>query len=55
MLVLLNTLINYSYHIFTGLISLLLIWEINKSEDTYEVVLYSIILVPFVLRTFHLK
>lgn len=55
MLVILNTLVNYSYYLFTALISLLLIREIIKTEDIYEVVLYSIILVPFVLRSLHLK
>ncbi|MFW5981077.1 MAG: hypothetical protein ACOCRU_00715 [bacterium] len=55
MLEILNTLVNYSYYGITILISLLLIKEIIKTEDIYEVVLYSIILVPFVLRSLHLK
>ena len=44
------------YHfLFTILISLLLLREIIKSEDPQEVVLYSIILIPFILRSLHLK
>jgi hypothetical protein len=32
-----------------------LLREIIKSEDPQEVVLYSIILIPFILRSLHLK
>lgn len=55
MLTLMNTIVNYSYYLFTILISLLLIREIIKTKDIYEVVLYSIILVPFILRSLRLK
>lgn len=55
MLTLLNTVVNYSYYLFSILISLLLIREIIKTKDVYEVVLYSIILVPFILRSLRLK
>ncbi len=55
MLTFINTLVNYSYYLFTILISLLLIREIIKTKDIYEVVLYSIILIPFILRSLRLK
>ncbi len=55
MLTLMNTVVNYSYYILSILISLLLIREIIKTKDIYEVVLYSIILVPFILRSLRLK
>lgn len=50
-----NTLINYSYHIFSGFIAVILIREILKSDDLQESLLYCIILMPFVLRALHIK
>ena len=55
LMVLINTVIHHIYFLFTILISLLLLREIIKSEDPQEVVLYSIILIPFILRSLHLK
>jgi len=55
MLTLLNSIVNYSYYLITIFISFILIREIIKSEDAQEVVLYCIILIPFVLRSLHIK
>jgi len=55
MLTLLNTIVNYSYYILTIFISFILIREIIKTDDLQESILYCIILIPFVLRSLHIK
>ncbi len=55
MLTLLNTIVNYSYYILSIFISFVLIREIIKTKDVQESILYCIILIPFVLRSLHIK
>lgn len=51
----LNGLISIIYYVFVGYIALLLIYNLAKSENWKEEVLYIIILIPFLLRLFRLK
>ena len=55
MLTILNTIVNYSYYLLTIFVSFILIREIIKTDDVQESVLYCIILIPFVLRSLHIK
>jgi hypothetical protein len=52
---LINTLINASYYVLSAIVSLILIRNIIKTRDAQEAVLYCIILMPFLLRVFHIK
>lgn len=54
-MVLVNTVVMFTYYIITALISFVLIRNIIKTRDAQEVVLYCIILIPFLLRIFHIK
>lgn len=51
----LNTLITTIYYILTGYIIILLIYNLVKSKNWKEEILYVIILLPFLLRLFRLK
>lgn len=50
-----NTLIMYAYQLLSAFVAIVLIREILKTKDPQEAVLFSIILVPFVLRVLRLK
>jgi len=50
-----NLIITIIYHIFSGFIAFVLLWSIIKTKDVQEAILYSIILMPFVLRALHIK
>ncbi len=50
-----NTVIMVIYHLISAFIAFVLIREIIKTKDAQEAVLFSIILIPFVLRVLHLK
>lgn len=50
-----NLIIMIIYHIMSAFIAFVLIWSIIKTKDIQEAILYCIILVPFVLRVFHIK
>jgi len=52
---LLNTLISIIYYAFTGFIIILIIYNLAKTKDWKEEILYIIILIPFLLRLFMLK
>lgn len=47
--------ITFIYHLISAFIAFILIREIIKTKDIQEAVLYSIILMPFVLRVLHIK
>jgi uncharacterized protein YqhQ len=55
MLTLLNTIVNYSYYLLSIFVAFILIREIIKTDDLQESILYCIILIPFVLRSLHIK
>ncbi len=52
---LLNSIISVLYYVIIGLISILLIYNLIKSKDWKEEILYIVILLPFLLRLFMLK
>jgi len=51
----LNTVIEFSYYLLSAFIAFVLIREIYKTENYQEAVLYSVILVPFILRILRIK
>ena len=51
----LTTIIMIMYHLLSAFIAIVLIREIIKTKDAQEAVLFSIILIPFVLRVLHVK
>ena len=51
----LNILISIIYYILIGYIVLLIIYNLVKSKNWKEEILYIIILIPFILRLFRLK
>ncbi|HOR41899.1 MAG TPA: hypothetical protein PK111_01840 [Atribacterota bacterium] len=50
-----NLIIMIIYHLISAFISFVLIWSIIKTKNIQEAILYCIILIPFVLRVFHIK
>ncbi|MFC2119228.1 hypothetical protein ACFLTI_06430 [Bacteroidota bacterium] len=50
-----DSLISVLYYAFTGFIAILLIYNVIKSKDWKEEILYVIVLLPFLLRLFMLK
>ena len=50
-----NLIIMVIYHLLSAFIAFVLIWSIIKTRDIQEAILYCIILIPFVLRVFHIK
>ena len=50
-----NIAIMVIYHVISAFIAFVLIREIIKTKDPQEAILFSIILIPFVLRVLHLK
>ncbi len=51
----LNTVISFSYYLLSAFIAFVLIREIVKTKNYQEAVLYSVILIPFVLRILRIK
>ena len=51
----LNEWITCGYYAMTFLFSLALAWNLWKSKDPQESILYVVILIPFVLRLLRLK
>ncbi len=51
----LNILISIIYYAFIGYIALLLIYNLVKSKNWKEEILYIVILIPFLLRLLRLK
>lgn len=54
-LIQINQWITYAYYAMTFLFALALGWNLWKSEDAQESVLYVVVLIPFVLRLLRLK
>jgi len=50
-----SLIITIIYHIFSGFIAFVLLWSIIKTKNAQEAILYCIILMPFILRTLHIK
>ena len=50
-----NTVIMIIYHLISAVIAILLLRSIWKTKDIQEAILYCVILIPFVLRAFHIK
>lgn len=51
----LSTIISILYYLIVALIAIILIYNLFKSKDWKEEILYVIILLPFLLRLFMLK
>lgn len=51
----LNSIISVAYYILVGFIVILVIYNLVKSKDWKEEILYIVILLPFLLRLFLLK
>ena len=51
----LNQWITYGYYAMTCLFTLALAWNLWKSKNPQESILYVVILIPFVLRLLRLK
>ncbi len=43
------------YHVITGFFSLVLILNFIRTEDLQDSLLYLVILMPFLLRTLHIR
>jgi len=52
---LLQTLVTLLYYALVAFVSVMLVWNLIRSRDWKEEVLYVIVLVPFLLRLFWLK
>jgi hypothetical protein len=51
----LNNIISVAYYILVGFIVIMIIYNLIKSKDWKEEILYVVILVPFLLRLLFLK
>ena len=51
----LNSIISVAYYVLAAFIVILIIYNMIKSKDWKEEILYVIILIPFLLRIFFLK
>jgi len=54
-MVLLQTLVTLLYYALVAGVAAMLIWNLVRSRDWKEEVLYVMVLVPFLLRLFRLK
>jgi ABC-type sulfate transport system permease component len=54
-MIILNQWITYGYYAMTFVFALALAWNLRKSKDPQESILYVIVLIPFVLRLLRLK
>jgi len=52
---LLQTLVTLLYYALVAFVSVMLVWNLIRSREWKEEVLYVIVLVPFLLRLFWLK
>ena len=52
---LLQTLVTLLYYALVAFVSVMLVWNLIRSREWKEEVLYVIVLVPFLLRLFRLK
>ena len=51
----LQTIVTLLYYALVAFVSVMLIWNLIRSRDWKEEVLYVIVLIPFLLRLFWLK
>lgn len=54
-MILLQGFITVLYYLLVAFVSVLLVWNLVRSDDWREEALYVIVLVPFLLRLFQLK
>lgn len=50
-----NSIIEFSYYLISAFIAFVLLREIIKTKDAQEAVLYSVIIIPFILRILRIK
>lgn len=51
----LQTITTLLYYLLVAFVSVVLIWNLTRTRDWKEEVLYVIVLIPFLLRLFRLK
>ena len=51
----LQTIVTFLYYALVVFVSVMLIWNLIRTRDWKEEVLYVIVLIPFLLRLFWLK
>jgi hypothetical protein len=54
-MIVLQTLVTLLYYALVAFVSAILVWNLARSRDWKQDVLYVIVLVPFLLRLFRLK
>ena len=54
-MIMLNQWTTYGYYVMTFVFALALAWNLWKSRDPLESILYVVVLVPFVMRLLRLK
>ena len=54
-MVFLQTIVTLLYYALVAFVSVMLIWNLIRTRDWKEEVLYVIVLIPFLLRLFWLK
>jgi hypothetical protein len=54
-MVMLQTLVTFLYYALVAFVSVMLVWNLTRTRDWKEEVLYVIVLIPFLLRLFRLK
>jgi len=50
-----NSIVNICYYLLSAFVAFVLLRNIFKSKKAQEIVLYSVMLIPFVLRVLHIK
>ncbi len=54
-MVMLQTLVTFLYYALVAFVSVMLVWNLTRTREWKEEVLYVIVLIPFLLRLFRLK
>lgn len=54
-MVLMQTIVGVLYYLLVAFVCALMVWNLVRTKDWREEVLYVIVLVPFLLRLFRLK
>jgi len=50
-----SMIITVIYYLFAAFIAFLCIWNLIKSRNWQEEILYIVLVIPFILRVFHIK
>ncbi len=50
-----NWIVNLCYYLLSAFVAFVLIRNIFKSKKAQEIILYSVMLIPFILRVIHIK